>query len=299
MIVLAFLFYSCSSVPDAGGSPEAVPSGTVDTPPNPPPEAPGSEDAPSRRPLETPGADVPPSPPEVPGKDPAVPPQAAEPVVPQSPLPGSEGTAIAALPPEVRPRQENPVPERPEFPATPEYILGTGRVPSYGLALFLLSVNLDGDPEFITDLAQYYTEEAALEGVNHDIAFAQMCLETGFLRYGGLVTPEMNNFCGLGSIGPGQRGEQFSSPRVGVRAHIQHLKAYATDAPLQQELVDPRYFYVRLGSAATLDGLTGSWAVDREYSKKIRNILQRLYAFAFIPAESGILVKTGGSGVEN
>jgi hypothetical protein len=56
--------------------------------------------------------------------------------------------------------------------------------------------------------------------------------------------------------------------------------------------VDPRYFYVRYGSAPTLDGLTGSWAADREYSKKIRNILKRLYAFAFAPVESEILVKT-------
>jgi hypothetical protein len=125
-----------------------------------------------------------------------------------------------------------------------------------------------------------------------------MCLETGFLRYGGLVTADMNNFCGLGSTGPGQPGEHFPSPRIGARAHIQHLKAYATDAPLRQDLVDPRYFYVRYGSAPTLNGLAGSWAADREYAKKIRNILQRLYAFAFAPVESGILVKTDGVEME-
>jgi hypothetical protein len=119
-----------------------------------------------------------------------------------------------------------------------------------------------------------------------------MCLETGFLRYGGLVTPDMNNFCGLGSTGPGQPGEYFPSPRIGIRAHIQHLKAYATDAPLRQDLVDPRYFYVRYGSAPTLDGLAGSWATDRDYSKKIRSILERLYTFAFAPVESDVLAKT-------
>ena len=36
------------------------------------------------------------------------------------------------------------------------------------------------------------------KGSNSDVAFAQMCLETGFLRFGGLVTMDMNNFCGLG-----------------------------------------------------------------------------------------------------
>jgi hypothetical protein len=124
-------------------------------------------------------------------------------------------------------------------------------------------------------------EEAAIEGVNHDMAFAQMCLETGFLRFGGLVTPEMNNFCGLGSIGPGQIGERFPDPRTGVRAHIQHLKAYATDEPLKQTLVDPRYRWVRYGSAPKIQGLTGTWAADKEYGNKISSLLERLYREVF------------------
>jgi hypothetical protein len=95
----------------------------------------------------------------------------------------------------------------------------------------------------------------------------------------------MNNFCGLGAIGPGQQGAHFPSPQIGTRAHIQHLKAYATDAPLRQELVDPRYRMVRYGSAPTLDGLAGSWATDRDYSRKIKSILERLYAFALTPRE--------------
>jgi hypothetical protein len=151
--------------------------------------------------------------------------------------------------------------------------------------LFVRSVNPAIDPVFIEELAHYYIEEAAHEGVNHDVAFAQMCLETGFLRYGGLVTPDMNNFCGLGAIDASQQGAYFPSPQIGARAHIQHLKAYATDAPLRQELVDPRYRLVRYGSAPTLDGLAGSWAADRDYSRNIRNILERLYAFALTPPE--------------
>jgi hypothetical protein len=282
MIVLASLFYSCSSVPEAKIPPVSTPSETAGIVPEARPEAPGKEDAEAHEALPERPAELP---------------QAAPPEITERPLPAAKDPlpeTIVDLPPEVRPRKEGPPPERPEFPPIPERILGTGRIPFYGLALFLLSVNPDADPGFIQDLALFYTEEAAQEGVNHDIAFAQMCLETGFLRYGGLVTPDMNNFCGLGSIGPGQRGEQFLSPRIGARAHIQHLKAYATDAPLRQDLVDPRYFYVRYGSAPTLDGLAGSWAADRDYSKKIRNILERLYVFAFTPAESGILAKTDG-----
>jgi hypothetical protein len=108
-----------------------------------------------------------------------------------------------------------------------------------------------------------------------------MCLETGFLKFGGLVKPEWNNFCGLGAIGPEQPGLIFPDPRTGVRAHIQHLKAYATNEPLKGELVDPRYRYVRLGSSPKIDGLAGTWAADRMYAVKIAGILQNLYDFSF------------------
>jgi hypothetical protein len=161
--------------------------------------------------------------------------------------------------------------------AIPEYILGRGRISTEALARFLERSNTEADRGFIMDLAGLYVEEAAAEGVNHDMAFAQMCLETGFLRYGGLVSADMNNFCGLGAIGPGQRGEVFPDPRTGVRAHIQHLKGYATDLPLNGELVDPRYRWVRRGSSPLIRGLAGTWAADKSYGDKINRILERMY----------------------
>ena len=160
--------------------------------------------------------------------------------------------------------------------------MGKGLILPENMAVFLLNVNYKAERGFVENLAILYVEEAAIEGVNHDVAFAQMCLETGFLKYGGLVTPDMNNFCGLGAIGPGQNGEWFPDPRTGVRAHIQHLKAYATSEPLKQELVDPRYRYVRPGSSPAIKGLAGTWAVDKNYAEKISNIMERLYVFAFV-----------------
>jgi len=167
------------------------------------------------------------------------------------------------------------------IPDQPENIMGTGLVPRDRLAAFLLQNNAGADFDFVDALSGLYIEEAAFEGVDHDVAFAQMCLETGFLRYGGLVTADMNNFCGLGATGPGNPGHVFPDPRTGVRAHIQHLKAYASAEPLNMELVDPRYHYVRLGSSPAIHGLAGTWAADRLYSEKIAAILQRLYEFAF------------------
>jgi len=159
--------------------------------------------------------------------------------------------------------------------------MGKGRIPVEKMTTFLLASNPQADKEFVSQLVRFYVEEADIEGVNHDAAFAQMCLETGFLKFGNLVTPDMNNFCGLGAIGPTQRGIIFPDPRTGVRAHIQHLKAYATEEPLKQEVVDPRRQLVRFGSAPAIEAMSGAWAADKNYGSKIRNIIQRLYEYSF------------------
>jgi hypothetical protein len=166
-----------------------------------------------------------------------------------------------------------------DHPGTLRFIMGKGEIGVELLISFLLSENKNADRVFTEVLAGFYISEAAIEGINHDIAFAQMCLETGFLRYGGLVSPEMNNFCGLGAIGPGIPGEWFPTVELGVRAHIQHLKAYATIEPLRGKLMDPRFHFVRRGSSPTIKDLAGSWAADKFYADKIEIILGRLYRY--------------------
>jgi hypothetical protein len=170
-----------------------------------------------------------------------------------------------------------PVLEGAVSPTVGKSLLGRGQTDAERLAAFLLMENSEADPEFVKQLSLLYVDEAALEGIDHDVAFAQMCLETGFLRYGGLVTGDMNNFCGLGAIDQEKPGEWFSSPQIGVRAQIQHLKGYATMDPPSQELVDPRYKYVRYGSATTIEGLAGTWATDQLYADKIVAIINRIY----------------------
>ena len=145
----------------------------------------------------------------------------------------------------------------------PVLIMGRGDMSPGELVSFFLESNPDADELKVTRLAALYIEEAAAEGVNADIAFTQMCLETGFLRFGGLVSEDQNNFCGLGATGPGYPGLFFPDERTGVRAHVQHLKAYASEEPLVGELVDPRYNLVEpKGKAPTIYGLAGTWAAD-------------------------------------
>lgn len=164
-------------------------------------------------------------------------------------------------------------------PSIPKAIMGTGRMTREQLVSFFLTQTEEVDRERVERLAAYYIKESAAEGINADIAFVQMCLETGFLRFGGLVTAEMNNFCGLGAINAENPGLAFPDEQTGVRAHIQHLKAYASAEPLNLPSVDPRYRYINpKGKAPYIYNLAGTWAADTAYGHKIDQLLRRMYA---------------------
>lgn len=160
----------------------------------------------------------------------------------------------------------------------PENILEAGQLSVKRLAGFLYFHNPALGIAKARELASLYIEEAKMENINHDIAFSQMCLETGFLTYTGDVKPEQNNFCGLGATGNQEPGLSFETTQEGVRAHIQHLKAYACVDSLNNPLVNSRFAFVRRGSAQTYKELTGKWATDPDYGKKIESLLNRIYS---------------------
>ncbi len=156
------------------------------------------------------------------------------------------------------------------------HIMSPGRSSIYDMTFFLMKNNPKISYQSARRIATFYYNEAKNEGVNQDIAFSQMCLETGFLTFQGIVHPEQNNFCGLGALNYNIRGEKYPSILCGIRAHIQHLKAYASKEELRYSLVDRRFGFIDRGSATTVDELTGKWATDHRYSEKIRNLLNRL-----------------------
>lgn len=161
-------------------------------------------------------------------------------------------------------------------------ILAPGIKNQNQLVQFFLSENPDVQKTVIEELAALYVKEAEIEGINSDCAFVQMCLETGFLRFGNLVTPDMHNYCGLGATDEDHPGERFLNAQTGVRAHIQHLQAYATESGvmLKQELVDPRYSWVhRTKKAENVFQLAGQWAADLDYGLKLDRLLTKLDAF--------------------
>lgn len=159
-------------------------------------------------------------------------------------------------------------------------IMGKGMLKKEQLMDFLLKHNDSIDTVYTEHLVEMYIEEAQKEGVNHDVAFIQMCHETDFLKYTGVVKPEQKNFCGLGTINENTPGEYFESEKEGIRAHIQHLKAYASKKELNQNLVDVRFYYVQRGVAPVVEKLTGRWATDPAYHNKIKKLYKRLEAYS-------------------
>lgn len=154
-------------------------------------------------------------------------------------------------------------------------IYSEGKSSSHTLAKFLAHGNKKLGKELTYEFADIYIDEAKKEGINWDVAFVQMCLETGFLKFGGLVEDGQNNFCGLGSF-DSKKGASFPTIREGVRAHIQHLKAYSTTDDLKGTLIDPRFHLVQRGSAKNVYDLAGRWAEDPKYGVKLYSLLKRV-----------------------
>ena len=124
----------------------------------------------------------------------------------------------------------------------------------------------------IEEFCQIFYEEAIAENIRPEVAFCQAMKETGFLQFGHDVKPDQCNFAGLGATGNGVAGNSFASVREGIRAQIQHLKAYATKDNLINACVDSRFNYVKRGSAPYVEWLgkkenpTGDgWATGANY----------------------------------
>ena len=160
-------------------------------------------------------------------------------------------------------------------------IMGKAKATAGQMASYLKKKN-PSVPQAVLDMILLYLSEGEAEGVRGDIAFAQSCLETGnFTFSGSAVTLLQNNFCGLGVTQRGKTGLSFESPQLGIRAQIQHLKAYASTDVFVNERIDPRFRYVKRGCAPYVEWLGQKenpqgkgWAAGEKYGEKILSILK-------------------------
>ena len=158
-------------------------------------------------------------------------------------------------------------------------ITGTASATKKQMKAYIRAVN-PGVPQSVIDMIPLYLSEGKVEGIRGDIAFAQSCLETGnFTFKGSAVTLDQNNFCGMGVTAVGMKGNSFKNPKTGIRAQIQHLKAYANAEALRNPCVDSRFQYVERGVAKYVEYLGiqenpkgKGWAAGAGYGQKIMGI---------------------------
>ena len=169
-------------------------------------------------------------------------------------------------------------------------IMGETQATAQQMALFCRSKN--STPQLtscsLEQLAEMFIEEGKAEGVRGDVAFAQSLHETGYFKFGGIVLPAQNNYAGIGALNGNTTGQaaSFPDPRTGVRAQIQHLKAYASTEALVNECVDPRFSLVARGVAPYVEWLGAEdnpegrgWAVPGAgYGANIVKLLGQILA---------------------
>lgn len=144
----------------------------------------------------------------------------------------------------------------------------------------------------IRNFCQIYYDEATAEGVDPALAFTQAMKETGFLKFTGQVKIEQFNFAGMGVTDASTNGDSYQNVREGIRAHVQHLKAYAVKNPaFANPVVDKRYsswFAAnRSGTAPYIEWLGISenpsgfgWAAEKGYGYSILNdYMNQLYKY--------------------
>lgn len=149
---------------------------------------------------------------------------------------------------------------------------------TYGAKAYPSAALSKGGAASIEEFVNIVFEEAKAEGVRADVVFAQMMYETGHLNYGGQVKVEQFNYCGLKNAA-GTGFQSFANVRTGIRAHVQHLKAYASTASLNKACVDPRFKYVTRGVAPTLDGLSGRWSGESDYGDCVYERLKSILSY--------------------
>ena len=132
----------------------------------------------------------------------------------------------------------------------------------------------------IDTFCKIIVEEANAEGVKAEVVYSQIMVETGWLRFGGSVKPEQYNFCGLGATSQDDPGESFKDVRTGIRAQVQHLKAYACSDSLKKECVDTRFKYVERGCAPYVEYLgiqenpsKKGWATAKGYGASLLKVM--------------------------
>jgi len=161
------------------------------------------------------------------------------------------------------------------------YIDGSGSLTKSAVIEYIRHKNPNVSRRIIEDLVDAYFREAGKERINHDLAIAQMCRTTNFLRIERIIM-QTHNYAGFST--QGWSGIFYGGRKEGVIAHIQHLKGYTSNARLSEPLADPRWHMIDSfrGTIHTLEDLSKKWAPynSRGYENDIKDIINEMRRFS-------------------
>lgn len=135
-------------------------------------------------------------------------------------------------------------------------------------------------------------------GLMVEIFISQVCLETGYFNFGGVLDASYHNTCGLkvtkgGGDKDAKAHMRFKSWEEGIKAHADHLALY-TGAPkfpryspncashpneqykANGTTQDPRHFTYLYGCCKTVEGLSGTWATNKKYADDIKRLVNQI-----------------------
>jgi len=179
---------------------------------------------------------------------------------------------------DIPPRVNNDIPPRVDIGNSAEKINGRGTLTQAAVVQFLFERNRNYPRSFLEDFIGAYFREAGNLDINPDIAIAQMCHITNFLKNEKVMNT--HNYAGFVTMPAGGR---FHSKEEGILAHIQHLKGYADDKYKPSFIVDPRWENITSfrGTIDNLDELAKIWSPNnRAYTAEISKIINDMRRYA-------------------
>jgi len=187
------------------------------------------------------------------------------------------------------PNDNSPLPSLPAPPVPPSLprqvsrnIMGLGILTKESIVEYILLKNKIILPEKIEEIVRIYIEESLKENINHDIAIVQMCEGTKNLSKTNVW--KTNNFGDLQYLRNRSAVNSFPTVQLGIRAHVQQLKAYADPrGPVGQKVDRIRIGWVgkNSGKITTLDQLFPVWVTKNlnEYKNEINTIFTEIQIF--------------------
>ncbi len=163
-------------------------------------------------------------------------------------------------------------------------IMGQGHLESEWIIQYILEKNPSLENSYLQTIVNAYMEASEREGVNHDVAIAQMVYHTNFLLFSHGYPKQYNNFASIGGADISIWFlHRFSTIEAGVYAHVQHLKSYASEYPVSSPHVDPRFEILKkkklIGSATQVSELSNKWSDSPYYGKYILDVLRNMYFY--------------------